>query len=394
MGSFHGAEVCDIVGLFLLDKLSDIFDKNTYGLYRDDGLAVIDWAPPRELDTLRKKTIATMLEAGYKITIDVGHTATDFLDVSLDLSNDTFRPFRKANSKLAYVHRSSNHPFHIKAKLPCMVENRLRSLSKCASEFDDAAPAYAHALKNSGYNHRLTFEAPAPTKRKRRNRKRKCIYYNPPYCQSVRTNIGKSFLSLIDKHFDRDHEYHHIFNRSTVKISYCCMPNAKKIIQAHNKRILAKNNMNATNRECNCRRNTVCPVNGKCLTENVVYEAKVTTSNSSRTYIGSTGGTFKSRYNTHTYSFNHEEASGTKLSSHIWHLKNNERNFVMSWKILRTIKAGRSPTGTCTTCNMEKLEIALANKRDLLNERNELCSMCPHFKGQSFGLLPKRKKKK
>ena len=72
MGSFHGAEVCDIVVLFLLDKLSDIFDKNAYGLYRDDGLVVIDWASPRELDSLRKKTIATMLEVGYKITIDVG----------------------------------------------------------------------------------------------------------------------------------------------------------------------------------------------------------------------------------------------------------------------------------------------------------------------------------
>ena len=41
MGSFHGAEICEIVGLLLLNKLNTIptFEKN--GLYRDDGLAVV-----------------------------------------------------------------------------------------------------------------------------------------------------------------------------------------------------------------------------------------------------------------------------------------------------------------------------------------------------------------
>ena len=40
MGSHDGAEVCELVGLFLLDDLSNKYGQNSVGLYRDDGLAV------------------------------------------------------------------------------------------------------------------------------------------------------------------------------------------------------------------------------------------------------------------------------------------------------------------------------------------------------------------
>ena len=38
VGAYGGAEVCEIVGLFLLNNLANKFDKNSVGLYRDDGL--------------------------------------------------------------------------------------------------------------------------------------------------------------------------------------------------------------------------------------------------------------------------------------------------------------------------------------------------------------------
>ena len=40
MGGYHGAEICDLVGLFLLSQLVDIIPSPHIGLYRDDGLAV------------------------------------------------------------------------------------------------------------------------------------------------------------------------------------------------------------------------------------------------------------------------------------------------------------------------------------------------------------------
>ena len=41
MGSYDGAEACELIGLFILNTLKDRFGKDV-GLYRDDGLAVIN----------------------------------------------------------------------------------------------------------------------------------------------------------------------------------------------------------------------------------------------------------------------------------------------------------------------------------------------------------------
>ena len=40
MGAHNGAEVYELVGTFLLNKISEKYDKNSIGLYRDDGLSV------------------------------------------------------------------------------------------------------------------------------------------------------------------------------------------------------------------------------------------------------------------------------------------------------------------------------------------------------------------
>ena len=40
MGAYDGAEVCELVGTFLLHKLSLKYNKNNIGLYCDDGLAI------------------------------------------------------------------------------------------------------------------------------------------------------------------------------------------------------------------------------------------------------------------------------------------------------------------------------------------------------------------
>ena len=38
MGSFFGAELCDLVGLFILNHLYPLYDRNEIGLYVYDGL--------------------------------------------------------------------------------------------------------------------------------------------------------------------------------------------------------------------------------------------------------------------------------------------------------------------------------------------------------------------
>ena len=40
MGNFDGAEICKLVGIYILSLLSNKLDKQSSGLYRDDGLAL------------------------------------------------------------------------------------------------------------------------------------------------------------------------------------------------------------------------------------------------------------------------------------------------------------------------------------------------------------------
>ena len=60
----------------------------------------------------------------------------------------------------------------------------------------------------------------------------------PPYSLNLKTNVGKLFLKLLDRHFPIAHKFHKIFKRKTVKISYCCIENMVSIIFSHNKQVL------------------------------------------------------------------------------------------------------------------------------------------------------------
>ena len=42
MGAYDGAEVCELVGTFLLEKISEICNKSNIGSHRDDGLSILE----------------------------------------------------------------------------------------------------------------------------------------------------------------------------------------------------------------------------------------------------------------------------------------------------------------------------------------------------------------
>ena len=46
-----------------------------------------------------------------------------------------------------------------------------------------------------------------------------------PWNDEVSANVAKKFLSMIDRHFPKGSALGKHFNRSTVKVSYSCMPN-------------------------------------------------------------------------------------------------------------------------------------------------------------------------
>ena len=55
MGCYDGAEVCELVGLYMLHKLTSAFPGGDIGLYREDGLAIFKNINARSGDKVRKK---------------------------------------------------------------------------------------------------------------------------------------------------------------------------------------------------------------------------------------------------------------------------------------------------------------------------------------------------
>ena len=127
MGSWDGAEACEVVGLFLLSKLSHINSMNV-GLYRDDGLAVCQLRP-RQVELLKKKICKIFQECGLKITIEANLKSVNFLDVNFNLETGIYRPFMKPNDTPLYVHANSNHTPGILKNIPESVNTRLSKIS-------------------------------------------------------------------------------------------------------------------------------------------------------------------------------------------------------------------------------------------------------------------------
>ena len=160
----------------------------------------------------------------------------------------------------------------------------------------------------------------------------------------------------------------------------------KNLIQGHNSKLLSVAEREVTDRPCNCRNKALCPLQGKCQVKNVIYKATVTSSKGVKHYIGSTGGEFKKRFYNHTSSFKHPQKKfSTELSKYIWKLKEKNIDYKIEWKILRKIKQRNEKLHKiCQTCNLERIEIALADKRSALNRRSEMTGKCVHFQNSYF----------
>ena len=109
MGGYDSAEVCDLVGLFILSELDKLGMKVNIGLYKDDGLAV-SGATPQQVENTKKAIVAKFKDLGLKITIDANLKEVQFLDIELNLSDDSYKPYLKENDIPLYVHKFSNHP--------------------------------------------------------------------------------------------------------------------------------------------------------------------------------------------------------------------------------------------------------------------------------------------
>ena len=152
-------------------------------------------------------------------------TSVNFLDITLNLTTESYRPYRKPNHQPLYIDKYSNHPRHIIKTLPDTISKGISELSLTKKDFEEAAPIYIEATKQDKHDCLIKYAKENQQTNKQKNRKRNIIWHNPPFNNQVSRNIGKEFLKLSRKYFSKDNKLNKLFNKNNAKISYGCTRN-------------------------------------------------------------------------------------------------------------------------------------------------------------------------
>ena len=118
---------------------------------------------------------------------------------------------------------------------------------------------------------------------------------------------------------------------------------------------------NTSERTCNCINKEKRLVQGKSLTNNIIYKATLTSNQDTyqrKIYYDITKNKFKQRYANHIKTFWHEKhQSNTELSNELWSIKDNNYAPNIVWEILQKHQTYNPNTKRSSLCLNKKLEI-------------------------------------
>ena len=87
MGAYDGAEVCELVGTYLLSLLSEKYNVDEIRLYRDDGLSVFKDICGPQAERIKKDFQSIFKKVGLEIVVSCNMKVVNYLDVTLNLND-------------------------------------------------------------------------------------------------------------------------------------------------------------------------------------------------------------------------------------------------------------------------------------------------------------------
>ena len=82
--------------------------------------------------------IRVFKDIGFSLEIETNLKEVDFLDVSLNLQNGTYQPYKKPNDRLLYIHSLSNHPPNVINQILNSIQEKLSKNSSNEKIFNTA----------------------------------------------------------------------------------------------------------------------------------------------------------------------------------------------------------------------------------------------------------------
>ena len=156
------------------------------------GCQYLKTQPERIKKILKKKTFK---DFGLEIAAESNLKIVNYLHVTLNLNDGSFRPCDKSDDIIQYI-KEFNHPPNLIKHLPASIEKRLSNNSFDEKIFQESAIYYEDTLNKAGYLDKVVYHAPSASNQenKNKNRQRNVIWFNLPSSKSVTTRIGQSFL--------------------------------------------------------------------------------------------------------------------------------------------------------------------------------------------------------
>ena len=127
------------------------------GLYRDDGLIFISEINGPKTSRIQKKILRAFRLLGFKIEIMSNLKVKNFLDITLNLSENCFKPSYKDKQTPSNINVNSNHSRLIIRQIPNAVNIRIYRLSSTKKIFHENNRMYDETVEKSGFKQRLEY---------------------------------------------------------------------------------------------------------------------------------------------------------------------------------------------------------------------------------------------
>ena len=129
-----------------------------------------------------------------KVVIKWNLKFVNYLDVTLNLLNNTFNSFSKSNNEFNYLHKESNHP-------PCQTSTFFNRATLIKAFLfwilNESTYIYQEALKKSGYDYILKYQKNSSTTTSKQKRKRKIIFLDSTKLKTVWIKITTFFKRCV-----------------------------------------------------------------------------------------------------------------------------------------------------------------------------------------------------
>ena len=147
-GAYGGAEMCELIGIILLNLLGNQYDTKNIGLYRDDGLSIFKNFSGLQMEKIKKHLQKVFKNNGLEVIIECNMKVGNYSDVTFN-PELPYRPYQKPDNIIQYIHVESNHHPNIIKQIPKTIKKCLSQLFSNEEMFNESASFYEDKLHTS-----------------------------------------------------------------------------------------------------------------------------------------------------------------------------------------------------------------------------------------------------